>query len=306
MKVLGLWVCDYYSGSSSERFRNPILNIGHELKVIPLEKPGMEAELLKTVEEWKPDFLFHVPYGATLRPEILKFISYKTYTVTIAWNGDDEWQFATDEGHKQRIQDYNYCVTTDERALEHYRESGYERVFLSHWGYSPKDWRQGNGKKSVDVYFCGARTPERDRYIRDVKDAGLPIVFEGPGYSKQKIDLPKMVKNYQRARIGLNFTLGIKKDHVYTQVKARNFEIPATGTFQLSEQSRGLDRFFLPGQEIETFKNSEELIKKIKLYLREEKRREEIAAGGHAAVKKFTYENALRPIFEAAKRVEVK
>lgn len=302
MKILGLWVSEYSSGSTDERFVKPLKNLGHEVRVLPLETMGMEGKLLKEIEEWKPDILLHVPYSQSVRAEIIRYISFNTKTVTISWNGDDEW-LMNYPWHLERIPIYNHCITTHEPSLKKYKDIDYDRVILGQWGFSAQDWKKGSGKKDIEVYFCGARTPERDRYIRDLKDCGVPIVFEGPGYSKEKISLQRMIKNYQRAKIGLNFTLGVKENFVYTQVKARNFEIPATGTFMLTEQCPDLKRFYKEN-EIETFKDSESLVKQIAYFLKNDFTREKIASAGYKSSKQNSYENIFKSLLKQVKGVK--
>ena len=300
MKIIGLWLSDYYSGSTDERFVNPLKSLGHYVDVVNLSSPSCTSDLMKKVEKNNYDFLINVPYRDFMSTEIIRHISFKTKTKTILWNGDDDWEINQNpQLHERNAISHNYIVTTFERAMPYYDRIGMKgRVYLESWGFSKSDLFKKRTKKDTDIYFCGARTPERDYYLRALREADLNPVFEGAGYTNKKISLSQMIDNYRRAKIGLNFTFSTKDQFSYSQVKARNFEIPALGTFQLSEDALEMNRFFKSGKNIETFTTAFGMIEKIKFYLKNPKKREAIAKEGYKAVQKFSYENIFKRIFE--------
>jgi spore maturation protein CgeB len=65
-----------------------------------------------------------------------------------------------------------------------------------------------------------------------------------------------------------------------TQVKLRDFEVPACGGFYLVEHAAEYADFFIPGQEVESWRTVGELIEKIRYYLDHESERAAIAAAG--------------------------
>ena len=84
------------------------------------------------------------------------------------------------------------------------------------------------------------------------------------------------------AKIALCFLSKTNRD-TYTR---RNFQIPAMGTFMLSEYSEDLGELFVEGKEAEYFRSLDELIDKVRFYLANEDARQRIAAAGHARVQR--------------------
>jgi hypothetical protein len=307
-RILAVWVCSYYSGITSERFLNPLKALGYEVDVIDSQDPGAELNILRAIKKEEYDFLIHVPYRVVLRNEFIKYISDKFGINTIAWNGDDEWLIKGEyDWFKKNALSHDLNISTCEGALKKYKEIGSE-VILGQWGYSKSDWRPKKCQKDIDVYFCGARSKERDKYIRAMMDAGIKLDIDGPEYSihhpeskikgpQGKLELKEMVNRLRRAKIGINFSTGVYNDLKFSQVKARNFEIPAVGTFQLTEDSKEIKRYF-EDSEIDTFENEYELIEKIKFWLHNEEDRERIARNGYLRNKEYTYEKIFGRVFD--------
>ncbi len=82
------------------------------------------------------------------------------------------------------------------------------------------------------------------------------------------------------AKIALSFLSKLNRD-TYTR---RNFQIPAMGTFMLSEYSEDLAGLFQEGVEAEFFRSHEELIDKVTYYLGDGLARERIAQRGRDRV----------------------
>lgn len=92
----------------------------------------------------------------------------------------------------------------------------------------------------------------------------VPVLFRN---SKINLGLTRMIKNNP-------FRRGI------TQMKLRDFEVPACGGFYLVEHAPDYADLFLPGREVETWRTVGELIEKIRYYLDHESERAAIAAAG--------------------------
>ncbi len=81
-------------------------------------------------------------------------------------------------------------------------------------------------------------------------------------------------------------------------IKARNFEIPAAGGFQLSHFALEIDDYFVPGKEIALFATIDELIAQTKYYLNNDDARIAICRGGYARSEKYSYADRFKAIFE--------
>jgi hypothetical protein len=286
VQILALWVVKYESGSTSERFIKALNKLGHTVKVIPIEDGNVEANLIKESLSGDYDVLIHVPYIIPFRYEIIKSLPF----TTVAWMGDDEWWWDKYQDLCKLVEDsHDFCVTTDSESLYRYRNG-----LLGSWGYG-EEWKPKKVEKDIDIYFCGSHTGMRGAYIDALKDSGLKVTAHGKGFSG-KIDQKTMINNYRRAKIGLSF-ISEYKDFYYQQIKARTFEIPAVGTFQLSEHSDKLSKLFTIGKDLDTFKNVKELTEKCLYYLKNFEEREMMAYRGHLSNKPNSYKQIFKRIF---------
>ncbi len=88
---------------------------------------------------------------------------------------------------------------------------------------------------------------------------------------------------FRHSKINLGFTRMVENDPHrpgITQLKLRDFEVPACGGFYLVEHAPDYADFFVPGREVETWRTVGELIEKIHYYLSHESERAAIAAAG--------------------------
>ena len=96
----------------------------------------------------------------------------------------------------------------------------------------------------------------------------------------REAEIPVVFRN---SKINIGFTRMIGDDPErpgVTQIKLRDFEVPANGGFYLVEYVPEYTNFFVPGKEVETWRTVGELIEKIRYYLSHEDQRAAIAAAG--------------------------
>ena len=88
------------------------------------------------------------------------------------------------------------------------------------------------------------------------------------------------------------------------QIKTRNFEIPGCKTFLLTGYTKRVEDFYDIDKEIVCFKNTKELVDKIRYYLAHDGERERIAAAGYErTLRDHTYEKRFEEIFDFAKNL---
>ncbi len=88
---------------------------------------------------------------------------------------------------------------------------------------------------------------------------------------------------FRDSKINLGFTRIVGNDPARpgaTQLKLRDFEVPACGGFYLVEHAPDYADFFVPGREVETWRTVGELIEKIRYYLSHDSERAAIATAG--------------------------
>jgi spore maturation protein CgeB len=237
---------------------------------------------------------------------------------TMDWEGDDEWLWDTNHAHHPSLMSpcHKWTVTTHEASIPKYTKIGVKPI-LAQWGYSEQEWKPKSKNKDIDVYFCGAKNPERDKYIKRLCNIGVNYSVDGPGYGfhknpknktkepvingkpvKGKVSFADMVDKYQRAKISVSFLMGSGQKKEYTQVKARAFEVPASGSFSLVSFCPEIERFFKVGEEIDMFKSEDEMEDKIKFYLRRNALREKMARKAQQRNLEYSYEKIFKRIFK--------
>jgi len=155
-----------------------------------------------------------------------------------------------------------------------------------------------SAKRDIDVIFIGALHVNKMPIIAAAKKAlgkklrlhGLTslkknvyfnLKYSFPGWVKP-VAFTQYVKLYQRAKIGIN----IHNRGDYTVGNYRMFDLPANGVMQISDGGDNLNRFFSVGTEVISYKNTDELIAKVKYYLTHNDEREEIALNGFKRARK--------------------
>lgn len=108
----------------------------------------------------------------------------------------------------------------------------------------------------------------------------LNIIHQYGGWVKP-ISHQDRVKLYQRSKIGFNIHW-----NEYGLGNQRLYHLPANGVMQISDCADHLGRIFKPDQEIAAYRNADELIDKIKYYLKNDAERQAIAKAGYQRVMK--------------------
>jgi spore maturation protein CgeB len=158
-------------------------------------------------------------------------------------------------------------------------------------------------ENGVDVRVWGARWehhvawPSRNPLKRLLaKPRGLPPRAVGGVLSDEE-----MVALFSRSKITLGFaTCGdthLERDRV-VQVRLRDFEVPMSGGFYLTEYQPELEEFFEIGREIECWRSRGELLEKIRHYLAHDDERDKIRlAGRKRCLSEHTWQRRLAAAF---------
>jgi len=166
-------------------------------------------------------------------------------------------------------------------ALTGERYSGEVSFGFSPDVHVPVEHRQ----RRRDLCFIANCDPKRDRYLEALFAAGVrPSVFGNyffshrlfwryPGCFRPSVANTAMGRIYAGHRASLNLHAQV----VRCGTNMRTFECAAYGIPQLIENRPGLERYFTPGEEIETFGDIEELQERLARLLAEPGRAEAMA-----------------------------
>lgn len=123
------------------------------------------------------------------------------------------------------------------------------------------------------------------RYVlRTFAQALLGRGESGLGYSRR----------LRRSLRGIKQAVTSKKN--VEQIKARCFEIPASGGMQIAQFALGIDDYFIPGREIVLYSSIQELVRLIGYYLSHEAERMTVCKTGYLRAEGYTYRACFRSI----------
>jgi spore maturation protein CgeB len=123
-------------------------------------------------------------------------------------------------------------------------ERAAHRIEIDFWGHGEEDWPR--------------ESPLRQR-------------FHGPAWGLE------MYRVFARARIVVNRHIDVAEAHANNM---RLFEATGVGTLLLTDAKTDLDRLFVPGKEIVSYANEDELVERGRYYLGHDEERLQIAADG--------------------------
>ena len=148
-----------------------------------------------------------------------------------------------------------------------------------------------------DVVFIGHYEPDqRVECLEEVVRQGFSLKLYGHGYAWDPVigNSPglrhlrpvRLVwgEEYNKALCGAKVAICFFSKHNRDTYTRRCFEIPATRTLLLAEYSDDLASLYQAGKEADYFRSTEELVVKLRTYLKDELRREAVAAAGYHRV----------------------
>lgn len=315
-------------------FRQSFESLGHV--VLPfyydpyLNDPApLQDALLSAARRAKPELIFFLTYKDHFYPKTLDILNSEF--TTVAWFGDDTWRFPSYTSRYAKH--YTYSVTTDKFSALRYTSAGQPKVILSQWAAIPiPDPPSELAECTFDVSFVGRHTPERAWFIDCLRQRGISVHAFGYGWEAGPVPLRQMYEIFASSRINLNLSNSTCYDLRYaffrrkrllrrikdrlllilsprhfvralatpkwmSQIKARNFEIPYAGGFQLTEYAPALEDHFDIGKEIVCFRDVDDAAILIDYYLAQSEQRKAIRLRGyHRAQKDHTYPRRLEHI----------
>lgn len=159
---------------------------------------------------------------------------------------------------------------------------------------------------ACDVMIAGSLYYYRQAILESLSEFDVRIWGDVPAwfvnrlghrYQRHALYGEQKARAVQAARIALNTLHPAEVDGL----NCRAFELAGFGAFQLISYSSAVAAHFVPGEEIETFRDVDELKTKVRHYLQRPELAASIAARGAArALAEHTYAHRLQRIFEVA------
>jgi spore maturation protein CgeB len=280
-------------------FRQVFEKLGHSVETFYYDEylnnlSGLQTALLEKAEVVKPDLVYFILFGEQFAEATLKTLSLKYKTIN--WFGDDQWRF--ESFTKKYAPCFTYSVTTDPFALGRYHALGITNVFLSQWAALDSDEAIQNEPYQYDVSFVGGSHSVRRWFLSELSQRGISVAAFGYGWPGGPVSLSEMNRIFRTSKINLNLSNSIHFDLRYlthnlknivvalkskksaSQMKARNFEIPYFGGFQMADYVPFLERYLKIGEEVVCYRDVDEAAELIRYYLGNDKEREMIKQAG--------------------------
>ncbi|OPJ54645.1 CgeB family protein [Clostridium oryzae] len=260
-------------------------------------------QLINLVEKEKPDILFNILFDDEIEKETFLYIKENTKTVLINWFCDDQWRFKSTS--IKWCWCFDYCITTYAKAVNEYKKIGYNNIILSQWACNNYTYYKKNLDYKYDVSFVGQPHSNRREVINKLKDNGIDVKCFGYGWNLEapnssRISQDDMIDVFNSSKINLNLANSSSSD-APQQIKGRNFEVPACGGFLLTSDVEELNRYYRIGKEVVVYSSFDDMVEKIRYYLKNNIEREKIAEAGYIrTIQEHTYEKRLINIFSFA------
>ncbi len=253
---------------------------------------------------------FSYLYDACVEPSAIEAIN-ALGIVTVNWYCNGSYQL---DLVREISPCYTWCLVPEKGRLKDYVAMGARPIYCQE-AANPNIYQPAGVARDLDVTFVGQAYGERPAYVRHLKGEGVDIRVWGPGWEYHidwpsrnpfrplmkhfekpdgRIKFPKamvggplsdeqLVEMYSRSKINLGFaTCG--ETHLsgerILQIRLRDFEVPMSGGFYITEYMEELEEFFEIGREIVCHHGMEDIAERVKYYLAHDSERERIRIAG--------------------------
>ncbi|MGG1073107.1 glycosyltransferase [Priestia megaterium] len=277
------------------------------------------ADSLKTnVLKFQPDIVFTMT-GFILPPTMIEWLKYQKIKLGV-WMTEDPYYM---DKTIKLIKSYDYVFTIDKASQNIYQENGHRKVYYLPLGTDPNIFSPSitsASEKSHDICLVGYPYPDRIELIKLLlkqstynihvvggkwnnelqewnEDNRLKITdWKPPHEIPRYYNTAKIIINTHRPHdlAENNNSMGI----INTSINNRTFDVAACRAFQLISHQPDLRDYFSE-EEMVSFKNQGEFLDKIRFYIKNNEKREEIALKSREIVlKNHTFSHRLKKIIE--------
>ena len=237
-------------------------------------KEAMNRDLVdwaaKNAREGKGDVIFSYLSGALISPETVRELSFLGIPmINLALNDKEHFVGKIRDGLSMGNRDicrwFTLSWTSTEDALKKYCVEGAVPLYLPE-GANPGIHRPWELGKTIPVSFVGQCYGNRPAIIARLQEAGIHVEAYGAGWPNGPLSTEDMVRLYSKSRINLGFGGVIGFSDTYC-LKGRDLAIPMSGGLYLTEHHPELERVYEIGQEIVSYSDFEDLLKKLRYLL---------------------------------------
>lgn len=264
----------------------------------------IQETVLSSVVSKKPDMVFFILMKDEIKLETILKISDQA--ITINWFSDDHWRFDSWSKDLAKVLHYAVTVDKYSLSSYKEIGKAQPILSQWGCFELPQMHEKELGEFfKCDVSFVGTKNIIREWYVHKLREKNIIVECYGSGWENGRVDNDEMNQIFKRSRINLNLSNSVPKDirflyyvviyfiqsllslnfnkmkyyrkgisqffkkktKAYEQLKARNFEIPSAGGFQLSHYALELEDYFMIGKEVAIYATCDELLKQVEYYL---------------------------------------
>ena len=277
---------------------------------IHLDTENVNRKILDITRLKKPDVLW-IEKGNMINPNTLKAVHDISPKTKIAAYSDDDMFHAINHtrAYVKSLPHYDVVFVTKSynANADELPALGVKRCVMVDKAYDPAQHLTQNltpaeqSELACDVSFIGSYAPERGEVLNFLAENGVSVVAWGNGWglftpinpnltitTKPLVNTPndlRYTKGINATKINLGFLRKINRD-LQTD---RSIEIPASGGFMLAERSIEHERLFEDANEAVFFESNEELLTKIRYFLKHDEERKQIAKAGYERTRNGGY-----------------
>lgn len=278
------------------------IELGYNVDAIFYEdysKDDLQKKIIEQTKIKNYDLVFFILQKEQVELDTLKYLK-ESRVFTANFFGDDQWRF---ENFSSVFAPYfSACITTDKFSVDKYRQLGIQNVIRSQWASLASDVQACSDNYKYDVSFIGGCNPYRKWFVDTLAKKGITVHCFGGGWGNGRVTYEQVEDIFVTSKINLNISNSasydaryllssfktclsalkavLKKGKYSSQTKARNFEIPVQGGFQLTDLVPSLDDYFDIGKELVCYNSIDEAERLIKYYLINKNEREIIKSLG--------------------------
>ncbi len=231
------------------------------------------------------DWVFVYASGVEISADTVRRVADETGLPTVNMCLDDKqswtgtWMGDHPAGQVGLAPVFDLTWTSARVACEWYLVEGGRPLYMPE-GFDAQTFHPVPAEPDIPVSFVGTAYGFRPAEVRYLRRHGVPIHCVGSGWGTRASGMKEVVELFNRSRINLGMG-GIGYSPDLTNVKGRDFEVPATGGgVYLTSFNPDLAQHFVVGQEILCYRNQDEMLELIRCYLQRPDEARQVAARG--------------------------
>jgi spore maturation protein CgeB len=280
----------------------------------------LQEEIINKANEIKPDIIFFILQLSQIEESTLTQLKNNNVFI-VNWFGDDQWRF--DDFSCYYANCFDVCITTDKFSVDKYLELGQINIIRSQWASLESLTNVEVEKYKYDVSFIGGVSPYRKWIVKELGKRGIKVDCFGDNWANGRVNWEQMSEIFRTSKININISNSTQYDIRYllsnpknilntlrskknkSQTKARIFEIPVHGGFELTEYVPSLEDYFDIGKELICYTGLDEAELLIKYYLTHEKERENIRLSGiNKARNMHTFKHRIKNFMQEIEKIK--